>query len=132
MIRQAELRKDWPWAKHLVEAVRAKTNEEWLSEDVYVAVATGKAAMYVLDDPQGVLVCYPEKDAWSGDPMLHIWIVYCIGGMEQFIDEAMQLLNKLAGNISAKTMVMHSPRAGWQKAGWTVKEYVYEREVING
>jgi hypothetical protein len=110
----------------LVEAVRAKTSADWYAEDVYAAVASGRAAMCVLDDPQGVMVAYPDQDAWTKEPYVHVWVCHCVGGMEQFQAEAMAVLRDYAAKFNAKRLVMHSPRPGWQKAGWNIKEYVYE------
>jgi hypothetical protein len=126
-IRSAELRKDWPWVKPLVEAVIAKTNEPWWPEDVYASVVAGRAAMWVNDEPEGVLVAYPEAEAWTGDKVLHVWVCHCVGGMEQLNDEIMAILEAARQRIGAKSIVMDSPRPGWQKAGWRVKRYIYER-----
>jgi hypothetical protein len=132
VIRAADLRKDWVWVRPLIEKVRAKTKQEWLVEDIYAAVSTGRAAMCVLDEPEGVMVAYPEADAWSKEPYIHVWVCYCVSGMAQFQEDAMKVLRDYAAKFNAKKIVMHSPRTGWQKVGWRVKEYVYEQEVTHG
>ena len=127
VIRQAELRKDWPWVRPLVEQVKAKTGEAWLAEDIYSAVSTGKAAMYVSDDPEGVIVLHPSADEWSGDKTLFVWLVYC-KAMDQMQDECYALLEQLRQNVGATKIVMHG-RPGWQKFGWKVKQVIYERTL---
>jgi hypothetical protein len=126
VIRAADLRKDWPWVKPLLEKIQAKTGADWYVEDVYAAVLSRRAAMAVLDEPEGVMVAYPETDTWTKEPYVHVWICYCVGGMEQFQADAMKVLSDYAATFKAKRLVMHSPRPGWQKAGWRIKEYVYE------
>lgn len=126
MIRPAELRRDWVWVRPLIQAVRDKTAADWYVEDVYAAVSSGRAAMAVLDEPEGVMVAYPDSDSWTKEPFVHVWICYCVGGMEQFQADAMKVLRDYAATFKAKRLVMHSPRPGWQKAGWRIKEYVYE------
>lgn len=129
MIRPAELRKDWPWVRPLIEKCIAKTGEQWWPEDVYANVSNGKAAMYVCDEPEGVMVCYPDREHWTGEIVLHVWALWSVGGMAQLADEAYALLGDLAKKCGATRLRMDSPRQGWQKAGWQVKKYIYEREV---
>jgi hypothetical protein len=129
-IRPAELRKDWPWVRPLLEIVIAKTGEQWIAEDVYAAVSNSRALMHVSDKPAGVMVSYPDKEAWSGDQVLHVWALWCVDGMEALQDEAYAILTDVAKRVGAKRVLMESPRAGWQRVGWQVKKYIYEREVL--
>jgi hypothetical protein len=115
--------------KPLIEAVIAKTNEPWWPEDVYAAVKSGTAGMFVSDEPEGVLVVYPDTEAWTGDKLLHVWICHAVGGMQVLWPEADKILQGMAQKIGAKALSFHSPRPGWQKTGWKVKEYIYERGV---
>ena len=126
MIRPVELRKDWGWVKPLVEAVKQKNGYDWFVEDVYGAVAYGKAAMYVNDEPEGVLVVYPDKEVWTNEPVLFVWIVYCRDGMEQMQAQTYAFLDDLKTKIGATKLVMDG-RPGWQKCGWRVKRIFYER-----
>lgn len=128
MIRPANLREDWIWVRGLIERVIVRLNEQYLPEDVYAAVKGGAAAMWVADDPQGVLVAYQDKAAWSGEPVLHVWICVC-DDSEPLQDEAYKVLEDAARRIGAKRIVMESPRPGWQKRGWTVARYKYERQL---
>lgn len=126
-IRSVELRKDWPWVKPLIEAVIAKTDEKWWPEDIYAAVKNQTAAMFVSDDPEGVLVAYQGQEAWTGDTVLHIWVCHCKQGMEMLWDEGWQMVEKMKERIGAKYVVMDSPRPGWQKLGWEITRYIYKR-----
>jgi hypothetical protein len=121
------LRKDWPWVRPLLEKVIAKTREPWWPEDVYAAVTNGKAAMWVCDEPEGVLVAYQDVESWSGDKLLHVWVCYCVGGMESMGEQAYRVLDEAKQRVGAKAIVMDSPRPGWQKAGWRIKRIIYER-----
>lgn len=126
MIRQPDLRKDWVWIKPCLEKVKAKTKEGWLVEDVYAAVSAGRAAMYVVDEPESVLVVYETTEGWTGEKLLHVWIVYS-EDMIQYEQRAYTLLEQLRQKIGARSVVMESPRKGWAKHGWKVKRYIYER-----
>ena len=110
-----------------MEQVKDKTGEAWIAEDIYSAVSTGKAAMYVSDVPEGVIVLYPDKEAWSGETVLFVWLVYC-KAMDQMQDECYALLEQLRQNVGATKIVMHG-RPGWQKFGWKVKQVIYERTL---
>ena len=128
VIRPAALRQDWPWVKPLLDSVIAKTGEAWWPEDVYAAVSSGKAAMWVSDSPEGVLVAYPEKEGWSGETVLHVWVCAC-ESMSGIVCEAYKVLTDAALKVGAKKLVMESPRKGWQREGWNVQRYIYERSL---
>lgn len=125
MIRPAE-RKDWLWAKPLIEEVKAKHGYAWLVEEVFAAVVSGRASMYVSDEPAGVLVVHPEQDQWSGEVSLFVWLCHCVGGLDRIEAETYALLDELKTKIGASKIVMHG-RPGWQKRGWTIKQIIYER-----
>ena len=126
MIRPASLRFDWPWVKLLIGRVIEKTGEPWWPEDVYAAVSSGKAAMWVSDEPPGVMVAYADKEAWSQDPTLHVWVMAC-DDMAMLEREGYVVLEDAARRIGAKKLVMDSPRPGWQRRGWRVSKFNYER-----
>ena len=128
MIRPANLRQDWPRVSLLLERCIAKTDEPWWPEDVYASVANGKSAMWVSDDPAGVLVAYPDREEWTQDMVLHVWIVAC-DDMAALEHEAYTVLAEAARKIGAKKLVMDSPRTGWQRNGWAVRRYTYERSL---
>lgn len=126
MIRPAELRKDWAWCRPLLEDVKAKGDHPWLVEDIYAAIVGGKAAMFVSDEPEGVIVVHPEKDIWSGEVSLFVWAAHCVGGLERIETETYALLDDLKSKVGATKIVMHG-RPGWQKRGWKIKQVIFER-----
>jgi hypothetical protein len=49
--------------------------------------------------------------------------------MQAIVDEANEFLDAAAQRIGAQKLVMESPRPGWQRKGWKIREYQYERQV---
>jgi hypothetical protein len=127
-IRPANLRQDWPWVRLLIQRVIDKTGEPWWPEDVYAAVSAGRALMWVCDEPPGVMVAYPDRAVWTQEPTLHIWVMAC-DDMAMLTAEGYKVLHETAHKLGARMLTMDSPREGWQRKGWRVAKYKYEREV---
>lgn len=126
MIRPAELRKDWPWVKPLLEEVKAKGEHGWLPEDIYAAVSANRAAMYVSDEPEGVIVVQLSPDSWTGEQSLFVWAAHCKHGYDLISEETYALLDKLKAQYGCRSIQMEG-RPGWQKRGWKIKKILYER-----
>lgn len=58
-----EIKTEWP------------ESNTWSMIDVYNAVRTGEAVLYLTDD--GFVICTLETDRWTEDSDLFIWIAYC-------------------------------------------------------
>lgn len=110
----------------MLEEVKQKGEQTWLVEDVYAAVATGRAMMFVSDEPEGVIVVHGDKDQWSGEASIFVWAAHCVGGLDRIETETLALLDDLKAKAGASKIVMHG-RPGWQKRGWKVKQIIYER-----
>lgn len=109
-----------------MEAVKVKGNHDWLPEDVYAAVLTNNAWMFVSDEPEGVLVVQKDVNPWNGETALHVWLAHCVDGLELIGDETYALLDQLKTKIGASRITMDG-RPGWQKRGWKIKKILFER-----
>jgi hypothetical protein len=89
-------------------------------------VSSGKAAMYVCDEPEAVLVVHLDRESWTGDVVVHVWLCHCVGALDQMQDETYALLDELKAKAGATRIVMDG-RVGWQKRGWKIRKIIYER-----
>lgn len=103
-----DIRGEWPRIRASLDAVQAKCGEEWIPEDVYLALQTQKAAAYLSDD--GLLIVQRLTAEYTGQPYLHVWIAH--GDMT---DAALDFLRKQARHIGCTRITFASPRLGWSK-----------------
>lgn len=116
----------WRWARRGVEQVLQKQSPRVLPEDVYYALRMGVAWLYTVDD-RGFLIVQRHIDA-DGSAALFVWIIW--GRLKDDREVITQELNEMARKAQCRIIRQQSNRKGWQRAGWALKAYVYECEVI--
>jgi hypothetical protein len=125
-IQPVDLHKHWFHVKQGLEAILKKAFDTWIPEDVYCAVKTGAAQLFLIDG--GFVVMQSCKDQWSNEPYLHIWITYHENGGIDVTDEFHSNLRKLADNAGIRKITFSSTRRWERKSGAKVKEIIYELE----
>lgn len=111
------LRANWPTIRAALDAVQAKAPEDWIAEDVYHAIKSGKVAchlIYSAGQYAGLLIVRPEFAEFSGTPSLHVWIAHNAGGEDVF-EAGEGLLKSTAQRMGASSITFGSPRPGWAK-----------------
>lgn len=122
----------WPWVRNGLEAVRAKTAERWLAEEIYSILRVNGAYLYtveVCDDDVGFVIVQQHND--PDGPCLFIWALWIEPGVGKTIEDGLyEDLEVLARRIKARRIRMHSPRKGWEQRGFFMPvSTIYEREV---
>lgn len=103
----------------------ATESGEWIVEDAYADLITGKAHIYFAF----------ENDYWQGyfivqqiNDSLHIWAVY--GKNTNLFKEGMDALTQLAHSSGLNKITFSTVRRGWDrvapKLGFKPKTWVYE------
>lgn len=117
----------WEWVRAGLVEVQAKTNAEWMPEDVYAALKGGSAFLFVIGADDGFVIVQ-RTQSFDG-PRLFVWIMWGPRSLahQQFAIEVE--LDRLATSIGVRKLRMHSPRKGWERVGWQAIETIYEREV---
>lgn len=105
IIQPDNLAEVWPDVRKGLEAIIAKTGEEWLPEDVYHDLKQRKSVLYVRDG--AFLVLRADGQA------LDIWCAYRASG-EDFAS-GFDWLKSHAREHGFKRLTMTSPRKGWGK-----------------
>lgn len=112
LVHPDDLRTHWPRIRASLDAVSAKTQDDWIAEDVYHAIKAGHAACHLCDD--GLLITTLTRAEFSGTRALHVWIVHNIGDRD-VIDANIPLLREMAHRANAVKITFGSPRLGWAK-----------------
>lgn len=86
--------------------------DDWIPEDVYHEIRSGKAALYMFGD--GFLVLQKTETPYTNLPALHVWLAYNADGQDVYA-EGMALIRHLAEQMDAARITFGSPRLGWQK-----------------
>jgi hypothetical protein len=131
-VNSGELHSWWPLVRPGLERVRIKAGTTWLCEDIYCAVRTGRATMYVgyIDRHYaGVLVLAINVDPFTAEKSLLIWAVYTRHPLA--VKYGMADVRKIAAGAGLRKVVFYSPRRGWSRRladeGFKVTEMKFER-----
>lgn len=117
---QVALRQLWPSIVGQIAKLKERCSEQWLVEDVWAALISQRATLYVGflgDERVGFLISEPVWDAFATRPVLNIWIAV---GHALFASEGpfvMQFMRQVASEVGASKVRMVSPRKGWERVG---------------
>lgn len=125
-VTPAELHSVWFQVRSGLEVVLEKSFDTWIPEDVYCAIRTGAAQLFLIDG--GFVVLQNNRDQWTNEPSLHIWITYHEAGDVDVSDDFHSNLRKLADNAGIKKITFSSKRRWERRSGAKVKEIIYELE----
>ena len=123
-----ELASVWPEVAHWVDFAREKLGERLSREEIYHAIRSNLAALYVVGD-DGIVVCQRVVET-DGTVSLFVWLLS--GKLEKWKDSLIEGLEALAAQIKARKIRMRSPRRGWERAMgdyWKAVEVIYEHRL---
>ena len=128
-IHPSKVREVWPVVREGLEAVLARRKHRWIPEDVFLALNTGQAFLYMIAD-RGFIIAksFADDDGLA----LFIWVLYARPGtLKECRDEVLSDLENLARRIGAKRIRHYSSRKGWEAHDmFKLQQYIYEREVM--
>lgn len=116
LIQSNELRAVWPQVKSSLLAAQAKSQEDWIPEDIYHAIKSGSAALHLAKEGgqlAGVLVTTVTFAEFSGRTFLHVWIAHNLAG-PNVIEAGLDMLKDMARAAGAEMITFGSRRAGWK------------------
>lgn len=116
----------WQWVRKGLDEIRAKCDEAWTTGEVYNALLSGSAVLYIAGEEDGFMIVRKIVDPRG--PILFVWALW--GDLANTQDTHFRFIDDLAKNIGADRIRMESPRRGWERKGFKVKTMVYEREVL--
>ena len=103
----------------------ANQSGEWIVEDAYVDLVTGKAQLYLAIQDSYFKGYFITQNLCN---ILHIWAVY--GENTNLFEEGMEAIKQLAIKQNLHKITFSSVRRGWDKIapklGFKPKTWVYE------
>lgn len=118
-VNPAELRAHWPVISAALDSVIEATSPDWIKEDVYHQLASGKAAgrlIYELGQYRALFILTQPSEEFSGERCLHIWIAEnAISGTDESFDYGLSAIKQIAQQLGAPKLTLESPRKGWAK-----------------
>jgi hypothetical protein len=134
----------WAFVKQGLDEVIKKTKPEWIAEDIYTALSTGHATLFVSfsdQKPIGYTITYFSPIAFTQQRELFIWVAWTIKPAqrtsEDDVDAAvwhnMNGLFRLAHAEKCSRITCISPRRGFakwaSKFGFTLMHSAYVLKV---
>jgi hypothetical protein len=122
LVNASNLRSVWPEVRASLDAVQAKSPEDWIPEDIYHAIKTGSAALHLAKEGgqlAGVLVTTVTFAEFSGRKFLHVWVAHNLAGTD-VIEAGIDMLKAMARAAGAEMITFGSKRAGWKSRYQTV------------
>ena len=123
-IQPSDVKQYWFQIKPSLNDMANQTGE-WIVEDAYVDLITGKAQLYLAIENsyfQGYFITQVLGNT------LHIWAVY--GENTNLFSEGMEAIKQLANKQNLTKITFSSVRKGWEriapKLGFKPKMWVYE------
>jgi hypothetical protein len=102
----------------------------WRPEDVYAEVVNGNAWLYTA--PEGFIIFQPQREPYSGDRVLLVWIVWGEGArlLEKYNDD----VEALARFHGFDMITFWSPRPGLERVpqrlpGWEKQTVIFQRRL---
>jgi len=125
-VNPSDIHSIWFAVRNGLDVVLERTNEKWIPEDIYHAIKSNNAQLFLIDN--GFLVLKHYKNEFTNESILHIWIAYHKTN-EDLAEELHGNLRKIADNVGAKTITFNSPRRWERRSGYKVRSINYELEV---
>ncbi|SOY56033.1 hypothetical protein [Cupriavidus taiwanensis] len=132
-VHPQKLSDHWGKVREGLESLLASVECNWLPEDVYHALKTGKSTLHLCSDAGrflGFVVLTPDT-TYDGR-VLHIWAAYSTTG-RPMTEAFFPFIRQCAEAIDAKRISFASPRAGWgrvaKRLGFRAKDVTYEFEL---
>jgi hypothetical protein len=126
MLTALPIKEVWSFVKPKLEEIKARCRTDWEPQDIYDDCLTGTAFLYGVDEDRSFVVTVPRINPFTGKAELFIWAAWGDGVTQ---GKHMDKLYEIANGIGADCLTMASPRRGYERTGWKVKEVVYAREV---
>lgn len=121
-----QLRAVWPRVRAGLEEVLTASPEPWWPEDVYHALKTGAAQLF-LAGPVSWVVSAVDVEPYSGQRVLHLWAAYSAPGAD-VVEDAMTQLQQVARASGCTAIRFGSSRKGWSKR-YAIHSITYEVPV---
>lgn len=123
---------EWPRVREGLEQVKRASGDDWIPEDVYVAIKGGNATLFVIEDDDYLgFVVLQVLPTFHGK-RLHVWAAHSIHRRPILWTLAEQL-KPIAQAAGANKITFSSTRDEWaaiaERGGYTATQTTYTMEV---
>lgn len=125
---------EWDRVRAGLLIVKRATSDDWLPEDVYMAIKTGDAALFIGEDEHGDYLGFVVLKLVNTfhSKRLDIWAAYC-SGKQPAIRLYLPKIKELAQRAGASGIGFSSARPEWLKAaprfGFKPVQTTYELSI---
>lgn len=121
----------WEQVRNGLNAILAICHEEWLAEDVYLALKTRRASLYQFSG--GFFVAELMLSPFNGARRLNVWCLFTAPMVgDEFEDVLIAEFERIAAQEGCCAIRFVSPRQGWGrklKGKFQEVGVIYERKV---
>lgn len=121
----------WGRVRKGLEAIIAICEEEWLPEDVYLALKTGRASLY--EFPGGFFVVEIMQSPFNTKRRLNVWCLFTAPMTgDEFREVLVSELERIGAQHGCCGVRFVSPRLGWGrklKGQFQEVGVIYERKI---
>jgi hypothetical protein len=134
LIKPEDISFEWERVRAGLAVIKEATTDDWLPEDIYMAIRMNNAALYIGEDDHGDYLGFLIMQVlpmFHGQK-LHLWCAYSATKqplMRRFFPE----IQKIAQQVKAKKISFSSLRGEWEAAaprlGFKPAQTTYEFEL---
>jgi len=120
----------WPRVKEGLLKILEQSPDDWFPEDVYHALKSGHAQLFVGTDTQGFagfLVLRLVGREFSKVQDMHVWCAYSVGDADVF-EAGLDFVRNAARQAGCQRITFGSKRTGWMKR-FALDEIIYRIDL---
>jgi hypothetical protein len=122
----------WEWVRNGLNEVKQRSSDlacPWIPEDVYYALISRAATLWVMGAEDGFMVAQRVESSY--ERVMFVWALWAPAGtMVRHKDEVMAAIDDLARSAGLFRIRMFSPRDAWAATNLFVPvSTIFEREV---
>jgi len=124
----ADIREHWNFVRPGLEEIAKVDRGEWIPEDLYATVVSGRASLFLTDDDQGFLICQTCLSGYREERVLFLLAAWNRG--KDPFGKYWDAIADLARAEKCSVVRFESVRKGFERQkNWNLNCYVLERRV---
>jgi len=127
MVEHGELKKDWPMVRNGLEVICARQECDFIPEDIYFLIKSGRAALYVNGERDSFTVLRKITHSRTGEEGAEMVVTFCAVGRDSL--ELIAEIEEIARAAGCAYLEMDSQRRGFSRAGWSEDRIIYRRSL---
>ena len=126
-LKPADIRHEWSRIRPALEQVHEEQRTDWIPEDIYHVVMSGRGRLWLSDD--GFAVTQEGTNAFSGAPYLFVWVCYSWMDGSGFAKRYKGFMDRLARSGGFSYVETCSLSTAHTRLGFETNRIVYRKAV---